>query len=376
MINKTENNIGIELLRLIAISLLIIYHTTLIGSAGNYPSYLNAILTITKMGWLGTDIFLAISGFFCVSSILKVKKENKTYLSYLKSRALRLVPDYYLFIFIYLIFGVDLINSLGNTFVLNDGLLIALLTFTSNIFFANSQWSGVALEGMFSIALLIQLIIIFAGILFFISKRSTLLIIFLSFELLAIGLRIYFGSQEHWRSYFFTFTRMDAFLMGLTLGVLYTHTKVRIHLLNNALIIFCSAIILFTSAVYLTQGMFFGNALTTHLAYPAIAFFAVSLINLLYRYEINTLWLKKASSFGKIAYPIYLLKLPAVYFIYSVLLIYAADLNPVAFIGICFIVSLIFCFLVGGTWHLLYENLKINFEKILKIKSLKALNCK
>jgi len=95
MINKTENNIGIELLRLIAISLLIIYHTTLIGSAGNYPSYLNAILTITKMGWLGTDIFLAISGFFCVSSILKVKKENKTYLSYLKSRALRLVPAYY-----------------------------------------------------------------------------------------------------------------------------------------------------------------------------------------------------------------------------------------------------------------------------------------
>ena len=376
MANKAENNIGIELLRIIAISLLIIYHTTLIGSVGSYPSYLNAILTITKMGWLGTDIFLAISGFFCVSAILKAKNENKTYISYLKSRALRFVPAYYLFIFLYLIFGVDLINSLGNGFVLNDGLLVGLLTFTSNIFYANSQWSGVALEGMFSIALLIQLVIIFSGILFFISKRSTLLIIFLSFELVAIGLRLYFGSQDHWRSYFFVFTRMDAFLMGLTLGVLYTYTQVKAQLLNNALIIFCSAIIMFTLMVYFTKGMFLGNALTTYLAYPAIAFFAVSLINLLYRYEINTLWLKKASIFGKISYPIYLLKLPAVYFIYSVLLIYAADLNPVAFIGIFFIASLTFCFLVGGVWYLLYENLKNMFKTNIQKRNLKALNCK
>jgi len=357
MNKAADNNTAIELLRLVAIFLLITYHITLIGTEDSYPSYLNAILSITKMGWIGTDLFLAIAGFFCIKSIFKYKSQNLNYFGYLKNRVLRIVPSYYLFLIIYLIFGIELINSLGNSFALNDGFLISLITFTSNISFSNGVWSGVALEGMFSIALLVQLIIFFGFILFHITNIKFLLIIFLCFELLAITLRIQFGIDDHWRSYFFTLTRIDAFLMGLTLGILFTYSKVKKVLLNNAPIIFCATSVLLVLTVYVTQGLYFNNPLMLHIAYPAIALFAASLINLSYRYEINTLWLKKLSKLGKIAYPIYLLKLPIIYLAYSALLIFFAELNPVVFKGLFFSFALFACFLAGGCWHYLLKTL-------------------
>jgi len=353
----TNNNSGIELLRLVAIFLLITYHITLIGSEDSYPSYLNAILSITKMGWIGTDLFLAIAGFFCIKSIFKYKRESLNFFDYLKNRAVRIVPHYYLFICIYLFLGIEAINLLGNNFALNDGFLITLLTFTSNISFANGMWSGVALEGMFSIALLVQLVLLFGFLLFYISSSKILLMIFLCFELLAITLRIQFGVDDFWRSYFFTLTRIDAFLMGLTLGVLYSNLKAKEHLLSNAAIVFCSALILLALTVYLTQGLYFNNPLMLHLAYPVIALFAASLINLSFRYEINTLWLKKLSKLGKIAYPIYLLKLPVIYLVYSVLLIIFAEINPVLFKGLFFTFALFTCFFAGGCWHYLVKSL-------------------
>ncbi|MBU2969543.1 acyltransferase [Pseudoalteromonas sp. C2R02] len=373
MSKPTNNNTGIELLRIIAILLLIIYHVSLIGTEGDYPPYLNAILSITKMGWVGTDLFLAIAGFFCVNSIFKYKSQNLNYFDYLKNRVLRIVPSYYLFLIVYLIFGIELINLLGNSFALNDGFLISLITFTSNISFSNGMWSGVALEGMFSIALLVQLFIFFGFILFYIKNIKLLLIIFLCFELLAITLRIQFGVDHFWRSYFFTLTRIDAFLMGLTLGILYSNFKAKEHFSSNAVIIFCSALILLTLTVYLTQGLYFKNPLMLHLAYPVIALFAASLINLSYRYEINTLWLKKLSKLGKIAYPIYLLKLPVIYLVYSALLLFFAEINPVVFKGLFFISAIFACFLTAGGWHYLIKSLFIQSKKFVAQANFKRL---
>lgn len=372
----TGSNTAIELLRLVAITLLITYHISLIGTEGSYPSYFNAILSITKMGWVGTDLFLAIAGFFCVQSIFKYKRNYLGYFDYLKNRAIRIVPSYYLFLIIYLIFGIELINSLGNSFDLNDGFLISLITFTSNISFSNGVWSGVALEGMFSIALLVQLIVFFGFLLLYITNVKFLLIIFLCFELLAITLRIQFGVDDFWRSYFFTLTRIDAFLMGLTLGVVFTCQKIKGRLLSNAVIIFCFALILLILTVYLTQGLYFKNPIMLHLAYPVIAIFAGSLINLSYRYEINTLWLKKLSKLGKIAYPIYLLKLPVIYLVYSALSLLFAEMNPVVFKGLFFISAILGCFVTAGCWHYLIKSLFKQSKKFVNKANFKWLTIK
>ena len=74
--------------------------------------------------------------------------------------------------------GYQTIGVFGNPcygypiFNLNKGFGISLWTFISSYYFASGHWSGVALEGMFSLSIVVQLFVIFGFILFRVKSRK------------------------------------------------------------------------------------------------------------------------------------------------------------------------------------------------------------
>ena len=90
-------------LRGLAILLVLSFHyinNNLLHSTGKLGRLL---AKLTSFGWVGVDLFFVLSGFL-ISSILFRNKESKKYFStfYLR-RIIRIIPNYYLLIFIFLI---------------------------------------------------------------------------------------------------------------------------------------------------------------------------------------------------------------------------------------------------------------------------------
>lgn len=361
---KEIKNDGIELIRLLAIAILILYHSALIGgntkiiSAGgvyNIPLLIFSALS-SHVAWVGTDILLAIAGYLCVISIYKRKLSNENYFQYLLNRGIRIIPSYYLFLIFYLYIGVPVINNLGQYFALKKGFEFSLWTFISSFYFSNSEWrwSGVALEGMFSLSIVVQLFILLGFILFVIKDNYKILLILMAFELVAIGLRFYLGAEDHWKTYFFTFTRMDAFLFGMITAILNQIDIVNKYLSTNAKKLFYIFLAIFIAMGIITKGLAHGK-LTTYISYPIIALFSGALINLTVHYKLKNKLLLAISRKGKLTYAVYLFKLPVVYLVHSILLLFFNELDTTGKIIIFFITSFSACFIFAYIWWLLVE---------------------
>jgi len=352
-------------LRVIAIFILVLYHAALIGGSGTNNYLLKAFILVSQRSWIGTDFFLAVAGYLCVLSVFRRKKANSGYLNYLKDRAFRIIPSYYLFLFVYLSFGVPLINSFGQNFALNKGFGVSLWTFVSSFYFSNGKWSGVALEGMFSLSIVVQLFIIFGFILFSVKNNRKIILILAAFELLAIVLRFFWGTEDHWKTYFFTFTRIDAFIAGMTVAVLNEMKRGKIYLARNAKKIFYLSFILFTFMFIVTKGLAFGK-LTTYLAYPITAIFAGAIINFTIYYKLKNRLLLIISRMGKFTYSIYLFKLPTVYLAYSILLTLFNGIDYSWKIVIFLFSAVAACFIVGFIWWGLVERVIAKLQNYLE----------
>lgn len=118
---KTRN-FGLDLLRAIAITLVVISHCTYLFVQESSDAVIQIIRT---MGAVGVDLFFVLSGFLIGGLLLKEIDQNRTQfphvITFWKRRWLRTLPNYFLIllinIFLYWIFSNNIPESIGSYFV-------------------------------------------------------------------------------------------------------------------------------------------------------------------------------------------------------------------------------------------------------------------
>lgn len=218
---QKERNFGLDVVRAIAITLVVFSHATFL-----FVRVTDQIIVILlrKMGDVGVDLFFVLSGFLIGGLLLKEIDKNHTKFSHLmtfwKRRWWRTLPNYFLMLVInigiFLVFSMDLPDSLGSFFVFLQNFS------TPQAGFFTESWS-LSIE---EYAYLILPFIMFCG--FFIFKNrghsvflwATLLVMLLCF-LPKLHFYRYADTivKIHWSSMFrkVVIYRLDAIYMGFLL---------------------------------------------------------------------------------------------------------------------------------------------------------------
>jgi len=87
---------SIDLLRALAVTMVVIYHIVEIGSWKQFPT--SWPISYFRIGWLGVDLFFVISGFVITLNVISMlSSEHTKYVStFIKNRVARIVPLYIL----------------------------------------------------------------------------------------------------------------------------------------------------------------------------------------------------------------------------------------------------------------------------------------
>jgi peptidoglycan/LPS O-acetylase OafA/YrhL len=91
---KSQRNLSLDGLRGIAILMVVLHHATM--NLGHHWWPVNTIFNVLKSGWIGVEVFFALSGFL-ITGILIEKKQSVApnfFRSFYVRRALRIMPLY------------------------------------------------------------------------------------------------------------------------------------------------------------------------------------------------------------------------------------------------------------------------------------------
>ena len=207
-------------LRGIAILLVVSFHyiNNQLVHVSNLPAKI--LSTITSFGWVGVDLFFVLSGFL-IGNILIRNKGSKTYFStFFIRRMLRIVPNYYLLIGVFLLIGIIPYFS-GNYFLTGNRIFPdwTYIAMVHNFFMAFSENMGNdAMSVTWSIGIEEQFYLLFPFLVYY--MRTRLLPYFLVLVMvLAFFARMQF---EHWiPGYVLLHCRADALAMGVLIAWFY-----------------------------------------------------------------------------------------------------------------------------------------------------------
>lgn len=349
----SKANISFELIKITAIAMLIFYHVSLVIPFKPDSLFLQMIQYTGRMGWIGSDILLALAGFLFYQTRYN-NFINDKYSSYILKTIIRVIIPYYAFLIIYLHTGSWFFDFIGQGWALKEGFEIPLFSFTVNLQLAIKGHSGVALEGMFSLAIGAQLIALSLIIFRFIKNEKLIIILLIVLESIAIILRLAYNASNQWQTYFATITRLDAFVTGLLFAII-KNKYAEIFLIKNLSkkLLLISSLLLLIIAIF-TKGLSMWVELTTKISYPFIAFLSASLALYASDRNIQSRYNEFIWHCGKATYFSYLIKLPAVYFIVVTLTRFGIN-NQFIFITMSYLLSLAICFAVAFAWWMLIE---------------------
>ncbi len=171
----------------------------------------------TSFGWVGVDLFFVISGFLIGSILLINHGSAKLFKSFYIRRFVRIVPNYYLLIIIFLLIG-SLSIFKGDYFLTGNNVIPTWSYFamTHNFFMASLENMGNdAMSVTWSIGIEEQFYILFPLFIVFVKEK------WLPFLLIVlIALAIYFRSlYTNWiPAYVLLPCRMDAISFGILLA--------------------------------------------------------------------------------------------------------------------------------------------------------------
>lgn len=216
-----QRNFGLDLLRAIAISLVIVSHCTyFFVEDSNNP----IILFVRVLGAVGVDLFFVLSGFLIGGLLLNGIENNQTTFPHLitfwKRRWLRTLPNYFLMllinIFILWLFSKDLPKNIGLYFVFLQNFS------TTHPDFFSEAWS-LSIE---EYAYLILPIVIFSAFSIF-KKRKKSIFLWATLFVIGIGcllkIQYYFeadvSSYKEWSAGFrkVVIYRLNAIYIGFLL---------------------------------------------------------------------------------------------------------------------------------------------------------------
>lgn len=207
MLVKPYRNIGLDIIRAIAVILVLFRHSTLEG------------FFLKQFGWLGVDLFFVLSGYLISNLLFREYRENNKIdvLQFLLRRAFRVFPPFYFFIFFTLLITV-----------LFDGIAyVDLFKLFSELFYLQSYLPRIW-EHTWSLAVEEHFYVIFSLLLFLIIKRRHLenqrLMIFGMIVLLVLSFFFRFqASEAHRTEEFFGFVKSHLRSDGIIFGVLVSY---------------------------------------------------------------------------------------------------------------------------------------------------------
>jgi peptidoglycan/LPS O-acetylase OafA/YrhL len=212
----------IDGLRAIAILLVITFHyvnNQLVNSASTAGVF---FYRLTSFGWIGVDLFFVISGFLIGSILLLNRKSPKLYKTFYIRRFVRIVPNYYLLIVLFLViqsspyFRNDYFVS-GNNVIPSWSYFLMI----HNFFMARLQNMGNdALSVTWSIGIEEQFYLIFPLIILTIKEKYLPILL----VLLIISANYFRSLYAHWiPAYVLLPCRMDSISFGILIAWLYTN---------------------------------------------------------------------------------------------------------------------------------------------------------
>jgi len=224
IIIKNNRVFGLDLLRAVAISLVVISHITYLL----FPVNNSLIVTgVRVIGAVGVDLFFVLSGFLIGKILLKKIEENKTTFSDLitfwKRRWLRTLPNYAVVLIINVLIFILLKEPLTINLKLYPLFLQNMTTAHPNFF--TEAWSLSVEE----YAYLVLPIVLY--ITFYICKKSAKLFLWTTLAFIVFGLLLKINfynntnihSYKEWSSLFrkVVIYRLDAIYVGFLLIYLY-----------------------------------------------------------------------------------------------------------------------------------------------------------
>ncbi len=226
MIKQDTRNNGLDTLRSIAILLVFLYHFSMI-------SYTDTFGYISQIGWIGVDLFFALSGYLITNQIFSQIQQGKFKSSkFFMRRLFRTLPNYLVVLAIY--FFIPSFAERGSLPPIWQMLSFTFSLFPhTNVAFSHS-WSLCIEEQYY---LVIPLVIL--GLSNLNSKRLAWLVISLSIVggmLLRgyIWLRFVHGTTnnsilnitDYWtKIYYFTFSRLDELTFGVSIAFIKNHYR-------------------------------------------------------------------------------------------------------------------------------------------------------
>jgi len=245
--NSSERILGLDLLRGIAILLVLFRHSSLEENV------------LQQIGWLGVDLFFVLSGFL-ISTLLFQEysnTQNVDIFRFLFRRSFKILPSFYFFLTVFL--GVEL-------FFYNSNFTWKQLV--SEFFYLQSYFTGTC-NHTWSLAVEEHFYILFSILIFILNRLKIIqskfvFYLFFGVLLMIVSLRIlyvYPHRDELSFSFFQTHIRTDGIIIGIILGYLYHFTNYIKRILNHTKTLFFLAIICVSPSIYFTPGSYFMNTI-------------------------------------------------------------------------------------------------------------------
>jgi peptidoglycan/LPS O-acetylase OafA/YrhL len=346
---------ALQALRVVAVLLLVAYHVALVGPGEPAGPAHKALVRLGGMGWIGTDLFLALAGFLAVGS----RARSRTATAWLWRRALRVLPAFAVFLLVYLYLVPIAVRYAGGSAQTLRGFALAranqgyLWGMATNLLMAMGRWPGAALEPLLTLGVGVQLTVLAA---FLVSRRRDWIPVagIVVLECVGVALRALWLEGDPWRSYCFPLTRCDAFASGMAVALLLSHPGWGDELRRRRWLVLGLAASGLAAVVAVNRGLPVGAKATMLAGYPAIGAFSGAIVLVLSQVEHAGSWLRRVAVAGAAAYTVYLVKLPTVFMVRRALESWNVftGLRGLLLLGA---LGALASGLIGGSLHLLVE---------------------
>jgi len=203
-------------MRGIAVLCVMVLHFTLVdGVTGAERLFFD----VTRMGWVGVDLFFVLSGFLITGILYDAKGGAHFFRNFYMRRVLRIFPLYYAFLVLVLV----LLPTVRSAAAAPAETQFWLWTYLSNVLFARVGWEGMPghTTHLWSLAIEEQFYLLWPLVVFFASRRRLVQICvgaIVFAELTRIGL--HYSAPDGIAGYALMPARIDALAVGALVAVL------------------------------------------------------------------------------------------------------------------------------------------------------------
>jgi peptidoglycan/LPS O-acetylase OafA/YrhL len=204
------------------------------------------IMKITSFGWAGVNLFFVLSGFLIGTILLKNKNSESYFKTFYIRRFLRIIPLYYLFLFVYIVCSYIINNNQIELFEKPIPIYFYFLLIQNFLFSTLGHFGPSGLTPSWSLAIEEQFYL-FVPFLIYFTNKNRLMLICLFF---VVGAPVFRSFTPNWyMEYTHLLSRVDALFLGVILAIVKSDEKRYLPLFSSMW--FLSAILIVLLCTYL-----------------------------------------------------------------------------------------------------------------------------